>query len=44
MNEVLAPAGGNVKYSEYPGVGYDSWDKAYAEPDFMPWLLSKSLP
>lgn len=43
MNEALTVAGGNVKYTEYPGVGHNSWDKAYAEPDLMPWLLSKSL-
>lgn len=43
MNEALIAAGGNVKYSEYPGVGHNSWDKAYAERDLVPWLLSKSL-
>ncbi len=41
MNEALKEAGGNVKYTEYPGVGHNSWDKAYAEPEFMPWLLSQ---
>jgi predicted peptidase len=40
MNDALREAGGNVKYSEYEGVGHNSWDKAYAEPDFMPWLMS----
>jgi len=44
MNEALKAAGGDVHYTEYPGVGHNSWDKAYAEPDIMPWLLSKSLP
>jgi predicted peptidase len=44
MNEALKAAGGDVKYTEYPGVGHNSWDKAYTEPDLMPWLLSKSLP
>ncbi|WP_343672278.1 dienelactone hydrolase family protein [Chitinophaga sp.] len=29
-----------VKYSEYPGVGHNSWDNAFAEPDLVPWLLS----
>jgi predicted peptidase len=43
MNEALKAAGGDVKYTEYPGVGHNSWDKAYTEPDLMPWLLSKSL-
>jgi predicted peptidase len=40
MNDALKEAGGNVKYSEYEGVGHNSWDKAYAEPDFIPWLMS----
>lgn len=30
-----------VKYTEYPGVGHDSWNNAFAEPDFLPWLLGK---
>jgi enterochelin esterase-like enzyme len=42
MNEALKAAGGDVHYTEYPGVGHNSWDKAYAA-DLMPWLLSKSL-
>jgi predicted peptidase len=33
-----------VIYTEYPGVGHNSWDKAYAEHDLINWLLSKSLP
>lgn len=32
-----------VIYTEYPGVGHNSWDKAYAEPDLIRWLLSKFL-
>ena len=43
LNDALKAAGGNVRYTEYPGVGHNSWDKAYAEPELMPWLLSKSL-
>jgi predicted peptidase len=44
LNKALKAAGGDVHYTEYPGVGHNSWDKAYAEPDLMPWLLSKTLP
>lgn len=44
MNEALKAAGGDVKYTEYPGVGHNSWDKAYTEADLMPWLLAKTLP
>jgi len=36
-------AGANVRYTEYPGVGHNSWDKAYAEPELMTWLLAQSL-
>ena len=32
-----------VIYTEYPGVGHNSWDKAYAESDLIRWLLAKSL-
>jgi len=41
MNEALIAAGGNVKYSEYEGVGHNSWDRAYADPDFMKWILAQ---
>jgi predicted peptidase len=43
MAEALKAAGADFKYTEYPGVDHISWDKAYAEPDLMAWLLSKSL-
>jgi predicted peptidase len=29
-----------VKYSEYPGVGHNSWDHAFAEKDFLSWMLA----
>lgn len=44
MNEALKALGGEVHYTEYPGVGHNSWDKAYADPELMKWMLSKSLP
>lgn len=34
----LRKAGGNPKYTEYPGIGHQVWDKAFAEPDLLPWL------
>jgi len=43
MYHALKAAGGDVHYTEYPGVGHNSWDKAYAEPDLTSWLFSKSL-
>lgn len=43
MVEALRSAGGNVKYTEYPGVAHNSWDSAYGEAGFVEWLLSHSL-
>jgi predicted peptidase len=40
MVDALKAAGGKVRYSEYEGVGHNSWDKAYGEAEFFPWLLS----
>jgi len=41
MVEALRTAGADVRYSEYAGVRHNSWDRAYAEPELMPWLLSQ---
>jgi predicted peptidase len=30
-----------VKYSEYPNVNHNSWDNAFAEPDYLKWMFSK---
>jgi predicted peptidase len=43
LDAALKAAGGDVRYTEYPGVGHNSWDKAYAEPELMTWMLSQSL-
>jgi len=43
LDVALKAAGGNVRYTEYPGVGHNSWDQAYAEPELMTWMLSQSL-
>jgi len=32
---------GRVRYTEYPGVGHNAWDRAYAEPGLLPWLLAQ---
>ena len=37
----LKAAGGSPKYTEYPGVGHNSWDKAYATKELYPWLLEQ---
>jgi len=43
MADALKAAGGSVDYTEYPGVGHQSWLKAYAEPELVPWLLKQKL-
>jgi predicted peptidase len=29
-----------VKYSEYPGVNHNSWENAFAEPEYLSWMFS----
>jgi predicted peptidase len=41
MIEMIRKAGGNPRYTEYPGVGHNSWDLAYAEPELLSWLFSQ---
>ncbi|MEP7273266.1 MAG: alpha/beta hydrolase-fold protein [Acidobacteriota bacterium] len=43
MNEALKAAGGTVKYTEYEGVGHNSWDRAYADAELMTWMLGQRL-
>jgi predicted peptidase len=43
MAKALRDRGANVKYTEYVGVGHQSWDPAYAEPELPSWLLAQSL-
>ena len=43
MVEALKAVGANVHYTEYPGVGHNSWDAAYGDPELMKWLLSQQL-
>lgn len=44
MSGAMKQIGAEVRYTEYPGVGHASWNKAYDEPKLFPWLFSKSLP
>jgi predicted peptidase len=44
MLAAMKAGGGEALYTEYRGVGHDSWVNAYAEPELMPWLLSNRLP
>ncbi|WP_411031634.1 alpha/beta hydrolase-fold protein [Spongiimicrobium sp. 3-5] len=40
MVDALKDEGGKVKFSLYPGVGHNSWDNAFAEPELLPWLFA----
>ena len=40
LTAALRAGGGNVKYSEYPGVKHESWDRAFAEFDFYSWFFN----
>jgi predicted peptidase len=43
MIKALKAAGGSPRYDEYPGVGHNSWDKAYATPELYQWLAKQHL-
>ena len=43
MIKALKDAGGDPRYSEFPYVGHNSWDPAYATEELYGWLLSKRL-
>ena len=40
--KALKSAGGNPRYTEYPGVGHESWTRAYRETEFIEWLFAQS--
>jgi predicted peptidase len=41
MMEALKRLNADVRYTEYAGVGHNSWDKAYGDPEFAAWLLAQ---
>lgn len=41
MVEKLKDLRMKVRYTEYPGVNHNSWDSAFAEPDFLKWMFAK---
>ena len=42
MVSAIQASGGNVKYSEYPGVDHDSWSQTYSNPEIWDWLFSQA--
>jgi predicted peptidase len=39
MANALKDAGSSARYEEYPGVGHNSWDRAYATAELYAWFL-----
>jgi acetyl esterase/lipase len=40
MARALKEVGAPVRYTEYRGVGHNSWDRAYSEPGLVEWMLT----
>jgi lysophospholipase L1-like esterase len=43
MVEGIRQAGGKPIYFEYFGLGHNSWDAAYAEPELLDWIFAQRL-
>jgi predicted peptidase len=43
MIAALKAAGGNPRYTEYPGVQHNSWDRAYGTAELYTWFLEQKL-
>lgn len=41
MIQALQTAGAKPRYTEYPGVGHNSWDAAYGTDELYTWLLEQ---
>ncbi|MEA3188618.1 MAG: hypothetical protein QOD99_2448 [Chthoniobacter sp.] len=41
MIDAMRSANGQPRYTEYPGVGHDSWTRAFDDPDLLPWLFAQ---
>ncbi|MEP6681606.1 MAG: hypothetical protein ABJA35_00020, partial [Parafilimonas sp.] len=39
VRDAMVAAGGNFTYTEYPDLGHGTWDRAWTEPDFYPFML-----
>jgi predicted peptidase len=42
MVAALRKVGGKVKYTEYRGVGHNSWDRTYRNENALAWLFHQS--
>jgi predicted peptidase len=43
MVKLLRGLRADVRYTEYDGVGHESWDRAYSEQELPVWLFNKRL-
>ncbi len=41
MVEAVRAAGGDVRYTEYPEVGHNAWDRAYGDAELIAWMLAQ---
>jgi predicted peptidase len=41
MVDAIKKAGGSPKYTEYEGVGHNSWSKAYGSRETWKWLFQQ---
>jgi predicted peptidase len=41
MVEALRRTGADPRYTEYPGVGHNAWERAYQEPELLNWLFAQ---
>lgn len=44
MIAALREEGGEPRVTIYAGVGHNSWDRTYANPEFFSWLLAQKRP
>jgi predicted peptidase len=44
MVDALRQAGGSPRYTEYPGVGHNSWENAFGTDELYTWLLQHVKP
>lgn len=42
MVQQIVSKGGHPRYTEYPGVGHDSWSKTYADGEVWEWLFAQT--
>ncbi len=43
MAKALKDAGAPTRYDEYPGVGHNSWDRAYGTAELYMWFLKQAV-